>query len=364
MDRWGVSMRGSAVSREPTAVGQEPSAQGRISLDLCAAGVPSGVRALTRRILTAIQLTRLTMAFGAVADVWLVILLSRALASEGDAIPVVSMPLVSALALGAVVAVGLFAYGASLNDVLDARHDSAFSPERPIPAGRIRAGQAIVVTVGALLIAILAAQAMGLLSLQMTLLTAMGILFYNAAGKFIPAAGMISIGLIHAVHMFIPNAELGFTWPAWLVMTHAMAIAYGSHLLEGKRPRISRHAAAVILGSWMTWSGAIIGLGFWREGAWPDRASAVNVLWPALAVVGFIAVARWKTIGVSGAVAAEKLRRYGAMWQALYGSAWLLMLDLRTQAVWLGAFAVLGFSGMTIIKEVAGQAARRDEFRE
>lgn len=304
------------------------------------------------------------MAFGAVADVWLVILLSRALSSSDDPIPIVSMPLLSALALGAVVAVGLFAYGASLNDVLDARHDSAFSPERPIPAGRIRAGQAIVVTVGALLIAILAAQAMGLLALQMTLLTAVGILFYNAAGKFIPAAGMISIGLIHAVHMYIPNAELGFTWPAWLVMTHAMAIAYSSHLLEGKRPRITRHATAAMLGSWMLWSGVIIGLGFWRGGAWPERASAVNVLWPTLAVAGFVAMARWKTAGMNGVTAAEKLRRYGAMWQALYGSAWLLMLDLKTQAIWVGAFALLGFCGMTILKEIAGQAARQDEFRE
>lgn len=319
---------------------------------------------MTRRILTAIQLTRLTMAFGAVGDVWLVILLSRALAAEGDSIPVVSMPLFSALALGAVVAVGLFAYGASLNDVLDARHDSAFSPEKPIPAGRIRAGQAIVVTVGALLVAILAAQAMGLLALQMTLLTAVGILFYNAAGKFIPAAGMISIGLIHAVHMYIPNAELGFTWPAWLVMTHAMAIAYGSHLLEGKRPRISRHATGVILGSWMMWSGAIIGLGFWRGGAWPDQASAVKLLWPALALAGFITVARWKTTGVSGAAGAEKLRRYGAMWQVLYGSAWLVMLDLRTQAIWMGAFALFGFTAMTLLKEISGLASRPPEFRE
>ena len=95
----------------------------------------------------------------------------------------------------AAVAVGLLSYGASLNDVLDARHDSAFSPERPIPAGRIRYGQAIVVTVGALIVAMLGGLMLSLGNLGarepsmgavgMTLLTATSILFYNAAGKYI-----------------------------------------------------------------------------------------------------------------------------------------------------------------------------------
>jgi 4-hydroxybenzoate polyprenyltransferase len=46
-----------------------------------------------------------------------------------------------------------------LNDVLDVRHDSAFSPERPIPAGRIKVGQAIIVTVSALIVAVIAGAA-------------------------------------------------------------------------------------------------------------------------------------------------------------------------------------------------------------
>ena len=93
------------------------------------------MRELPLKIMTTIQLTRLTMAFGAVSDIWFVILLTKA--NENYVmIDVYRMPLVPALMAGAVVAVGLFAYGASLNDVLDVRHDAAFSPERPIPAGR------------------------------------------------------------------------------------------------------------------------------------------------------------------------------------------------------------------------------------
>ncbi len=116
--------------------------------------------ALLVKIVSAIQLTRLTMAFGAVADVWFIILLTRASVAYKD-VPVHDMNLAQALAAGAVVAVGLFAYGASLNDVLDVRHDTAFSPQRPIPAGRIKLGQAVVVTIGALIVAVLGGAALG-----------------------------------------------------------------------------------------------------------------------------------------------------------------------------------------------------------
>ena len=108
-----------------------------------------------RQFFVAVQLTRLTIAFGAVSDLWFVVLLTRA-HDEYNYLPVFDdMPLPAALFAVAVVAIGLFAYGASLNDVLDVRHDSAFSPDRPIPAGRIRPAQAIVVTVGALIVAVL-----------------------------------------------------------------------------------------------------------------------------------------------------------------------------------------------------------------
>ena len=108
------------------------------------------MRKLVQQVFAAIQLTRLTIAFGAISDIWFIILLTRA-NDIYNYLPVYELPLFVALLAGAVVAVGLFAYGASLNDVLDVRHDTAFSPERPIPAGDIRPAQAAVVTVGSLI---------------------------------------------------------------------------------------------------------------------------------------------------------------------------------------------------------------------
>ena len=135
-------------------------------------------------------------------------MLTRATGDYPQVIRVAHISLVLALVAGAVVAIGLFAYGAALNDVLDVRHDSTFRPDRPIPAGRIRLGQAIVVTIGALIITVVASAAMGLPALWIMLLVAGAILFYNAAGKYIPSVGCVTIGLIHAAHMLIPTPEM------------------------------------------------------------------------------------------------------------------------------------------------------------
>jgi hypothetical protein len=303
------------------------------------------------------------MAFGAVSDVWFVILLTRP-RGEYTYIPVFSMSLPWALLAGATVAIGLFAYGASLNDVLDVRHDATFSPARPIPAGRIRMGQAIVVTVGALIVAMLGAIQMGVGAAGMTLITATGILFYNAAGKFIPAVGLITVGLIHAVHMMIPNYDLEFTLPVWLVMTHATVIAAVVYRLEDKRPALSRRAILTTAIGWLIWSAILLSLGGrMSQGLWPDDVSPWGLLLPFGTAIAFGFVAWWKATGVTGAAAAEKLKRYGAMWQALYGAAWLMALGYGTQATWLGLFALAGFACMTLIKEITGYSDRPVAYR-
>lgn len=300
------------------------------------------------------------MALGAVSDVWFVILLTRA--SGGDA-EVARMALGTALAAGAIVAVGLFAYGASLNDLLDVRHDSAFRPDRPIPAGRIKPAQAAVVVVGALLITVPASAAMGRLSLWIMLLVAAAILFYDAAGRYIPAVGVVTIGLIHAAHMLIPNPALAFILPVWLVMTHAMGVAAAVHILDDKRPRLGRRALAAMATGWLFWSALIVAISALRGGLWPAEAPLWGMAWPAVTVAGFVTVCLWKAGGVRATVGAEKIRRYGAMWQALYGAAWFAGLGLQAQAAAMAALAVIGFLAMTAVKEIMGLSGRPVAYR-
>jgi 4-hydroxybenzoate polyprenyltransferase len=317
------------------------------------------------KLATAIQLTRLTIAFGAVSDIWFIILVTRGDPAYAGRVPAHDAPLWMSLFCGAVIAVGLFAYGAALNDILDLRHDRAFSPDRPIPAGRIRLGQAVVVCVAALLVAVLASIVFGQWSVSVTLLTAAGLLFYNATGKYIPPVSVVTVGLIHAVHMLIPNVFLQFTLPVWMIMTHAMAIALLVHVLEEKRPRMHRRSIIMIAIGWIFWSALVLGYAGWSPpGGWPDRADLAALWTPLLAVAGFVAVASWKVRRVAEpAAAAEKLRRYGAMWQSLYGAAWLFLLDLHAEAAFISLFALAGFAVMTLLKEMIGYSGAPVRYR-
>ena len=111
----------------------------------------AAVRPVAARILDAFQLTRLSLAFGAVCELWLVTLLTRA-DPRYVHLPVYHMPLWKALFATGLVAIGLFAFAASLNDLLDIRHDRQFSPERPLAAGRIRTSSAAMVSFASLAI--------------------------------------------------------------------------------------------------------------------------------------------------------------------------------------------------------------------
>ena len=316
------------------------------------------------RILTAIQLTRLTIAFGAVSDIWFVLLLARAGVGmdEGQTI---EGPLILALIAGLFIAVGLYGYAASLNDVLDVRQDATFSPQRPIPAGRIKIGQAVVVTIGSLIVAVLGAVSLGVWPVAVTMFTAAAILFYNTTGRFIPSVGIMTLGLVHAAHMFIPSGALVFTLPVWLVMTHTMVIQSAVHLQENKRPRIGRRSMIAMGLGWIFWSALLLSVPFFRQdhGGWPIEPGTFGIGWPLLAMAGFVIVATWKVRGTPGRRAAEKLRRYGAMWQSLYGSAWLMAVGLEREALWIGLFAITGFLVMTLLKEMAWHQDRELTYR-
>ena len=313
--------------------------------------------ALITRLLTAFQLTRVTLVFGAIGDLWFTILYTRSDARY-DYLPVFDeIPLAAALAAGVFVSAGLFAFATSLNDLLDLRHDSAFSPQRPLPAGRIRTDQVIVIAIGSLLVAMAAAIPFGSRGLLLAVLTAAAILFYDAAGKHVPAVGLLLAGLIHASHMMIANVELAFTFPIWMIFSHTVIVATIVYRLEQKRPILrARTLVAIVLG-WTAWSAIILGLGASRgsdAGFIPDYSGVQTFILPILAACGFAVVAFRKARNVRSTVAAEKLKRYGSMWQSIYAAAWLGGVGLWKEALGMGVFALAGFGIMTLLKEVNG----------
>lgn len=329
------------------------------------------MRPVAARILDAFQLTRLSLAFGAVSELWLITLLTRA-DPRYVHLPVYNMPLWQALFSTAMVAIGLFAFAASLNDLLDLRHDRQFSPERPLAAGRIRASSAAAVSFGALMLAVIAASVLGQAALVLTVVVAAAIMFYDAIGKHIPSVGIVTVGLVHAASMFIPNYTLGFTLPVWWSMSHSVAIAASVHRFENKRPYFGTQRILSLTAGWLFWSVILLGGGamasqgeggsFWPRISRGDEIIAsgpIGLIWPTLALAGFLLLARSKVAGLGGGpIGSEKLRRYGAMWQAVYAASWLMAAGLVREAAGMAILAVAGLVAMTLLKEINGLSGR------
>ncbi len=303
-----------------------------------------------------LHLSRVTTAFAAVANVWFVILWTRARPEEPAHEALTRLPVWICLLAGAAVATGLYTLGAALNDLLDVRRDKALHPERPLPSGRLRVEGAVGLVALAVMVAVLGATAFGIPAVLLTLLTAGAILFFNAAARFVPSVGLVSLALIYGAHMIIPNIRLVFIWPVFLVMSHAMGVAALTHLLGQRRPRLTRTSVFFAALGWAFWSGVLIWVGWRRAGGlWPDWAPLTSLIGPAVLVAIFAVLgARKIATAKSGPKAAEKIARYGALWLALYATAWMLGAGELFGAAVLGALALIGFLGMTLLRELYG----------
>ncbi|MFM1823678.1 MAG: hypothetical protein RI967_1944 [Planctomycetota bacterium] len=337
---------------------------------------------LARRLLAALELARLPVAFGAVAGVWTMILLAEAgagaagavtgsadaigaasAASETGAIPGGALALPVRLAAGALVAVGFVAFGAILNDFLDAKHDRAFAPDRPIPSGAVRPRRAIQLALAALVAGFGGAAAFGTTALGLATAMAALILVYDAFAKHVPALGIVLSGLLTALAMLVPSLGAAITAPVWLAMSQTMGLGLAAYLLAGKRPKLSPRAIAAGFAGWSFWSAAILGLGAWRAGeaggaGWDGIVggmSAGELAIPALATIVGGALAAWKLRAARGATAGSRVLRYGSLWKALVAASWLLAAGLAAEAAWIGGLAVAIFAATALAREAGPQ---------
>lgn len=319
------------------------------------------MRRLLLRLAPVLHLTRVTTAFAVVANTWFVILWSRAEwaheASPGGRL--VDRPLWLLLLGGAAVGLGLFSFGAALNDILDLKRDRMMRPDRPLPSGQIGIDGALALVVGTVLLAVFGATLFGTEAVVLTLLLVAAILGFNAAARFVPAVGLVALGLIYAGHMLIPNVTLNFLWPVWLAMTHALAVAAVTHRMARKVPRISRRAAVAAVTGWAFWTAVILWMQWRRDlpprGLWPDWVPLSAAAWPAALAGVFVLVAMGKVRRYGfNARAAEKISRYGSLWLALYACAWLVGAGHGGAAAVLLALSGAGFLGMTVLREVYG----------
>lgn len=330
------------------------------------------MRRVLARISPVLRVTRVTAAFAAVSNTWFVVLWTRQAAGEHPG------PLRDAslwvLLLGATgSAVGLFAFGACLNDVLDVRRDRQFKPDRPLASGTLAMEAAAWIVAMTLIVAVLGATPFGVSGVVLTLMVATAILAFNGAGKFVPGIGIVLLGLIYAGQMLVPHPDMVFLIPVWLVMTHTLIVAGLAHAAARKVPRITPRALLAAVAGWAFWSLVLLGLGWWRSATphgtgarsvWPAWLDIGAALWPAGLWVLFLVLMlrKMRTIG-NGPRASDKVWRYGSLWLPLYGCGWMIGAGHHGAAIILGALALAGVLGMTVLRELYGLLEQPVGFR-
>lgn len=102
------------------------------------------------------------------------------------------------------------------------------------------------------------------------------------------------------------------------------------------------------------WAGVFAIAGTVRSGeVWPSAVPLAVLPLQVLLLAGFGVVAWRKSLKTASRVRrAEKIRRYGSLWQPLYGTVWLLAAGLYAEAGILAALAALGFLSLTFLREL------------
>ena len=303
---------------------------------------------------------RVASVFAAVSNVWLVILWTR-LVEPAPVAAWAGVPLWVALPAGALAASGLYAFGAGLNDVVDARRDRFLAGDR---APRTPGGTTGVLACSlALILSVLGASVFGVWGVRATLLLAVIVIVFNLVGKYLPGLGLVLLALIYASHMLVPNPWLAFLWPVWLVMTHAMLVAIVAHVIEGRMPRLSRRARIAAGIGWSFWTIVIVLVGEHRNAnailAWPQSLPLTLGLWPLGAAGLFMLFIRTRLRAQQPRrKVADRVRRYGSLWLTLYATAWMLGHAMAGGS-WLGAlilgvWSLAAFVGMSMAREAFG----------
>jgi 4-hydroxybenzoate polyprenyltransferase len=304
----------------------------------------------SRRIIVSVmQLTRMALVFTAISNAWLVILLTDGLPDEHLPAAIAHWPLVWRLVFSAGVATGMYVFGMTLNDLLDVRRDKLFAPNRPLPSGRLTITTAIVLTVSALLVAVICAVPLGVTSTVLCLACAMLVLLYDATGKYIPPMGLVLLGLIRGMHMFIFNPHLGFGWPVWLTMTHVIILSAMCYAMERKRPRLTGMGLAGVIAGWGFWSMALMGVMAWRKGL----ASSVPWLWigPTVTVGALVWMWAWRIKPMENRrLAGREWMKVGLLWLIVHDAGWLAAAGLWWQAALVGGLLLLAWLSMRLTR--------------
>jgi 4-hydroxybenzoate polyprenyltransferase len=297
---------------------------------------------LSSRLLTLLQFTRMALVFTAIADSLAALLIwaSWTAGEDGFYLHHLTPWRIAAVAS---VSIGLYGYGMSLNDIIDRRRDRQIAADRPLPSGRIGLFSAHVICALLGLVAVIGGlyqlryPSIGILAIVLLLWTMSLITFYDFAGKYLVAPGLLTLGLIRFFHATIPAPQLPLLWHPLLLLNHVTIVSAIAYAWENKRPRLTRIHWYAVLGGLALVDATCIGL-VWMRRNHPGHPFGTNPLWitpnlllPLGAVAGFIfAVVMIRLRNKDSRTAGRTLMLTGLLWLIIYDATFVAgYVDLK-----------------------------------
>ncbi len=293
---------------------------------------------ISRRVFPILQLARMALVFTAISNALCALLLSTA-QRDGREHVLQHLPLKEVVVV-ALMSTGLYGFGMTLNDIIDRRRDSQLAAHRPLPSGRVGVGTAQ--TIAGLLIAMALCAGvlyarwsdLGWMPVILVAWTALLIVFYDLAAKYLVALGLLSLGLIRFFHAVVPAPQLPVLWHPLLLLNHVTLLSLVAYWWEEKRPALTPIHWTAVPGGLVVIDALVIGLLAWRRT--PVYGSVTEALWikpglalPAGAVAAFVLLA-W-IIRRRSSTPREAGQRL-----MLYGLLWLIIYDASFAAVYVG----------------------------
>lgn len=296
------------------------------------------LRPLLRRLLPILQITRVGLVYTAIADSLCGLLLHARYHPDfrGSVFDVISWP--QAIALAGCSGF-LYAFGMSLNDLVDRRRDLALAAHRPLPSGRLGvvAGHVVCVLmgIGALLCgAALAVQTPGQGWSILLVLTACLTLIagYDLAGKYLVAMGLLSLGVIRSLNAALGATDLPLTWHPLLLLNHIAIVSALGYQWERKRPALTGAHAVSLAGGLLV----VNALALWFAQHYFPASLPVDarLLAPLAALAAYALLALWLWRRV------HPLRSAGRQ-LVLFGLLWLIVYDAVIAMVYVHIWAGL-----------------------
>ncbi|MDB5332814.1 MAG: 4-hydroxybenzoate octaprenyltransferase [Phycisphaerales bacterium] len=288
---------------------------------------------LSQRLLPLLQLTRMALVFTAIADSYATALLVREVPPERGGFAADVLQAGPMLAIAG-ISIGLYGFGMSLNDIIDRRRDRQIAAHRPLPSGRVGLLTAhfimLLLVAGALgAAAFYSAWTGNWRCLLLAVWTGALISFYDLAGKYLVAHGLLALGLIRFFHALIPAPQLPVLWHPLLLLNHVTILSAVAYHWEEKRPALTRNHWWLVLGGLAAVDALSVGFVAWRRG-WSHMvlidqpAIALPLIPPLAAVAAFVGIAWYvRRHTATSREAGQTVMLYGLLWLIVYDAAFV-----------------------------------------